>query len=178
MDMCAKTGRKLRTLCVLLLSSTVLAALLTAFFPQLSLVSFACCAVFLMMLCREQGGRVVMMLCREQSGRVVMMLFALLIVPLPSVMSSGDGSAALAVSSVLFSAAAGALRSVLFGDFPYHLPDLGDESVYENRFVRREIRHDSLSPDIKSTGRSVMLNIGVSREGMEKGLIKKTAAEK
>lgn len=99
--MCAKTGRKLRTLCVLLLSSTVLAALLTAFFPQLSLVSFACCAVFLMML------------CREQSGRVVMMLFALLIVPLPSVMSSGDGSAALAVSSVLFSAAAGALRSVL-----------------------------------------------------------------
>ena len=150
--MCAKTGRKLRTLCVLLLSSTVLAALLTAFFPQLSLVSFACCAVFLMML------------CREQSGRVVMMLFA--------------GSAALAVSSVLFSAAAGALRSVLFGDFPYHLPDLGDESVYENRFVRREIRHDSLSPDIKSTGRSVMLNIGVSREGMEKGLIKKTAAEK
>ena len=152
--MCAKTGRKLRTLCVLLLSSTVLAALLTAFFPQLSLVSFACCAVFLMML------------------------FALLIVPLPSVMSSGDGSEALAVSSVLFSAAAGALRSVLFGDFPYHLPDLGDESVYENRFVRREIRHDSLSPDIKSTGRSVMLNIGVSREGMEKGLIKKTAAEK
>ena len=80
--------------------------------------------------------------------------------------------------AVLFSAAAGALRSVLFGDFPYHLPDLGDESVYENRFVRREIRHDSLSPDIKSTGRSVMLNIGVSREGMEKGLIKKTAAEK
>ena len=78
MDMCAKTGRKLRTLCVLLLSSTVLAALLTAFFPQLSLVSFACCAVFLMML------------CREQSGRVVMMLFALLIVPLPSVMSSGQ----------------------------------------------------------------------------------------
>ena len=76
--MCAKTGRKLRTLCVLLLSSTVLAALLTAFFPQLSLVSFACCAVFLMML------------CREQSGRVVMMLFALLIVPLPSVMSSGS----------------------------------------------------------------------------------------
>ena len=166
MDMCAKTGRKLRTLCVLLLSSTVLAALLTAFFPQLSLVSFACCAVFLMML------------CREQSGRVVMMLFALLIVPLPSVMSSGDGSAALAVSSVLFSAAAGGLRSVRFGDFPYHLPDLGDESVYENRFVRREIRHDSLSPDIKSTGRSVMLNIGVSREGMEKGLIKKSEAEK
>lgn len=51
-----------------------------------------------------------MMLCTEQAGRVLMMLFALLIVPLPAVMSEGDGSFALALSSVLFAAAAAALN--------------------------------------------------------------------
>ncbi len=159
------TGRKLRIPSVLLLTAAVVAALPSAFFPQLAQVSFASAAVFLMML------------CTEQAGRVLMMLFALLIVPLPAVMSEGDGSFALALSSVLFAAAAAALRSFLFGDFPYRLPEGGDESAYENRFVRREIRHAGLSPDIKSTGRSVMFSIGVSREGMEKGLVRKARAD-
>ena len=155
------TERQLRTVSVFLLLSAVLAAILSSFFPQLSLVSFACAAVFLMTL------------CSEQSGRVVMMLFALLVVPLPAVMTAGDGSAVLSISSVLFSSAAAVLRRLLFGDFPLALPGSGDSDVYENGFVRREIRHDGLSPEVKSTGRSVMLDTGVSREGMERGLIKK-----
>ena len=92
------TERKLRTVSVFLLLSAVLAAILSSFFPQLSLVSFACAAVFLMTL------------CSEQSGRVVMMLFALLVVPLPAVMTAGDGSAVLSISSVLFSSAAAVRR--------------------------------------------------------------------
>ena len=132
------TERKLRTVSVFLLLSAVLAAILSSFFPQLSLVSFACAAVFLMTL------------CSEQSGRVVMMLFALLVVPLPAVMTAGDGSAVLSISSVLFSSAAAVLRRLLFGDFPLALPGSGDSDVYENGFVRREIRHDGLSPDAAS----------------------------
>ena len=56
------TGRKLRIPSVLLLTAAVVAALPSAFFPQLALVSFASAAVFLMMLCTEQAGRVLMML--------------------------------------------------------------------------------------------------------------------